>query len=150
MEPVVILALVIVGTVVFGILVYIGVREDRGRDPLQERLSQFDDRELPSSLEEVELSLSFRDRVILPIMKKIAEISAKFTPQKQLEEARHQIELAGMSMDPATFFVMRILLTAVLGFIGFFVFFSQFAFDRPPPLRCSTRSVLWCWGICCR
>src|SRR5690606_5277639 len=82
-----------------------------------------DDKELPQSLEEIELSLSFRDRVLLPLMRKLAEITTKFTPQKQLEDARHQIELAGMNIDPATFFAMRIFITIVMGLGAFMVFF---------------------------
>ena len=109
MQPIIVLAIVIVGAVVFGGLVYVGTKEDRGRDPLQERLAQYDDKELPQSLEEIELSLSFKDRVLLPLMRKLATITTRFTPQKQLEEARHQLELAGMGMDPATFFTMRII-----------------------------------------
>jgi tight adherence protein C len=123
MEPIIVLAVVVVGTIVFGGLVYVGTKEDRGRDPLQERLAQYDDKELPSSLEEIELSLSFRDRVLLPLMRKVAQLTTKFTPQKQLEEARHQLELAGMTMDPASFFAMRIAVTIAFGVGAFFVFF---------------------------
>ncbi len=123
MQPIIVLAIVIVGTIVFGSLVYVGMKEDRGRDPLQERLQEYDDKELPQSLEEIELSLSFRDRVLLPMMRRFAQITTKFTPQKQLEEARHQLELAGMSMDPASFFAMRIIVTIAFGLGAFFVFF---------------------------
>ncbi len=123
MQPMIVLAIVIVGTIVFGGLVYVGMKEDRGRDPLQERLQEYDDKELPQSLEEIELSLSFRDRVLLPMMRRLAQLTTKFTPQKQLEEARHQIELAGMNMDPASFFAMRIILTIAFGLGAFFVFF---------------------------
>src|SRR5215211_3097410 len=123
MEPLLVLAIVIVGVIVFGSLVYVGTKEDRGRDPLQERLAQYDDKELPQSLEEIELSLSFKDRVLLPLMRQFAGITTKFTPQKQLEEARHQLELAGMGMDPASFFAMRIVLTIAFGVGAFFVFF---------------------------
>jgi tight adherence protein C len=123
MEPIIVLAIVVVGMAVFGTLVYVGTKEDRGRDPLQERLSQYDDKELPQSLEEIELSLSFKDRVLLPLMRQLAGITTKFTPQKQLEEARHQLELAGMGMDPASFFAMRIIITIAFGIGAFFVFF---------------------------
>lgn len=123
MEPIIVLAIVIVGVVVFGSLVYVGTKEDRGRDPLQERLSQYDDKEMPQSLEEIELSLSFKDRVLLPLVKQLANITTKFTPQKQLEEARHQIELAGLQVDPASFFAARIAITIFFGLGAFAVFF---------------------------
>ncbi len=122
-QSLIVLAVIVIGTIVFGALVYVGVREDKGRDPLQERLAQFEDKEIPQSLEEIEMSLSFRDRVILPLMRNIAKITTRFTPQKQLEEARHQIELAGMNMDAGTFFAMRIMLTITFALGAFFVFF---------------------------
>lgn len=124
MDPILVLVVVIVGAVVFTGLVYVGMKEDKSKDPLQERLAQFADRdEMPSSLEDIELSLSFRDRVILPLMKQLAKTTARFTPQKQLEETRHQLELAGMTTDPAAFFAMRVILTAVLVLLAFFIFF---------------------------
>ena len=127
-----VLIVVAVGTVVFGGLVYVGMKEDRGRDPLQERQAQYDDKELPQSLEEIELSLSFKDRVILPMMRRFAKVTTKFTPQKQLEEVRHQLELAGMTMDPSTFFALRILVTIAFGLGAFFVFFVGSTSVAPP------------------
>jgi tight adherence protein C len=117
--------LIVVVLVVVAGLVYIGMRDDNRHDPLQERLAQFAERELPDSLEEIELSLPFRDRVLIPTLRKIAEITTHFTPEKQLEQTRHQIELAGMagSMDPTAFFAMRIGATIGLGLLAFMVFF---------------------------
>jgi tight adherence protein C len=123
MQPILVLIILVVGGLVVGGLVYVGMKEDGGRDPLQERLAQYEDKELPQSLEEIELSLSFRDRVVLPFIRKTAEITTKFTPQKQLEDARNNLELAGMTMDPATFFAMRIAVMIGLGVLAFFVFF---------------------------
>src|SRR3954454_9504558 len=78
MSPIIVLAIVVVGAIVFGGLVYVGMKEDRGRDPLQERLQQYDDKELPQSLEEIELSLSFKDRIVYPLLKKLSQITTKF------------------------------------------------------------------------
>ncbi|MBZ0285895.1 MAG: type II secretion system F family protein [Anaerolineae bacterium] len=117
--------LIIVVLLVVAGLVYVGFRDDRNRDPLQERLAQFGERELPDSLEEIELSLPFRDRVLIPVLRRIAGITTRFTPEKQLEETRKQIELAGLagSMEPTTFFAMRIGATIGLGLAAFMVFF---------------------------
>lgn len=109
--PVVILAIL----ALIGGLVYVGLREDRGRDPLAERLAVYGERETPESLEEVELSMPFKDRVLLPAIEKLASFTAKFTPQKQLEVARHKLELAGQTTDPTQFFLTRILMTVVFG-----------------------------------
>lgn len=117
--------LIIVVLLVVAGLVYVGFRDDRNRDPLQERLAQFGERELPDSLEEIELSLPFKDRVLIPLLRRIAGITTRFTPEKQLEETRKQIELAGLagSMEPTTFFAMRIGATIALGLLAFMVFF---------------------------
>lgn len=119
MDTSVIIFIAVIATlVIVGALVYVGLREDRGVDPLQERLSQFGDRELPESLEEIELSLSFRDRIIVPLMERLAALTVKFTPQKQLEATRHALELAGQTTDPTQFFLQRIIFTIVFGIVG--------------------------------
>ena len=117
--------IIVIGLVVVAGLVYVGLREDRGRDPLQERLAQYGEREIPQSLEEIELSLSFRDRVLIPMLRRIAGITVRFTPEKQLEETRRLIELAGMagSLEPTTFFALRIVATIGLGLGAFMLFF---------------------------
>ncbi len=125
MENLIIPIAIIVGLSILAGLVYIGLREDNERDPLQDRLAQYGEREIPQSLEEIELSLSFRDRVLIPLLKQIAEVTVRFTPEKQLEEARRLIELAGMagSMEPTSFFALRIVATAGLGLLAFLLFF---------------------------
>lgn len=123
MDPLLILVLVVVGAVIIAALVYIGMKEDSGRDPLQERLAQFEDREIPQSLSEIEMSMPFRDRVIVPLTKSAARLVTKMTPQKQLEEARRKLDLAGLNMDPASFFAMRVGATVGLGLLAFWVFF---------------------------
>lgn len=110
--------LILVLIIVIAGLVYVSLREDRGRDPLQERLAQFGERELPETLEDIELSLPFRDRVILPMMARLANLTTKFTPQKQLENTRHQLELAGQTTDPTTFLATRIITTIALSLGG--------------------------------
>lgn len=118
MDPTLLGILIIGGLVVVGAMVYIGLREDRGRDPLQERLAQYGERELPESLEEIEMSLSFKDRVLIPFMRGVADIVTRFTPQKQLEQTRRKIELAGQTNDPTTFFLTRIVMLVVFGIGG--------------------------------
>ncbi|MCS7071577.1 MAG: type II secretion system F family protein [Anaerolinea sp.] len=123
MDPLLILVLVIVGAIIIAALVYVGMKEDNGRDPLQERLAQYEDREMPQSLEEIEMSMPFRDRVIIPLTKSIARLVTRMTPQKQLEDARRKLDLAGLNMDPASFFAMRVVAVIGLGLLAFWVFF---------------------------
>jgi tight adherence protein C len=119
--------LIVGGVLVFGILLYIGLREDADSDPLQNRLAQFaaDDSEMPETLEELEMSIPFRERVLIPFARGLAGLLTKFTPQKQLEVTRRKLELADSSTDPSAFFGYRIIMTvvfigigAVLAFVG--------------------------------
>lgn len=104
---------------VVGALVYIGLREDRSGNPLDDRLAQLGEREIDvESLEQLELQLSFKDRVLIPVVERLAAFTAKFTPQKQLEESRKLIDMAGMNTDPTQFFLLRIVLTIVGGIVG--------------------------------
>ena len=50
-------------------------------DPLQARLAEFIQRGDVTSLEDIELSVPFNERVIVPIIRKIGECSVRFTPQ---------------------------------------------------------------------
>lgn len=130
---------ILLGIVVIGLLVYVYLREDKGRDPLQERLAQYGEREAPESLEEIELSLSFRDRVLLPAMKQLGELTVKFTPQKQIEQTRHKLELAGSSQEATTFFAGRIALTVVFTLIALALSFVVFKVEL-------TRAILYTGG----
>lgn len=121
------IALIVIGLGGLGLLaglVWAGLRENRG-DPLQERLAEFAERETPGSLEELEMSMSFKDRVLLPLFKALANRLSRFTPESQIEAARRKIELAGQTdkMDPRTFFGTRIMLMILLGIGGAFVAF---------------------------
>jgi tight adherence protein C len=73
----------------------------------------------------LELEMSFRDRVLVPMFRTLANLATRFTPENQIEATRHNLELAGKSQttDPRTFFGTRIMLTVVLGVAGFFLFF---------------------------
>src|SRR5260221_7836253 len=112
------------GVALLGGLIYAGMRENSGADPLQERLAEYGDREAPASLEELEMSLSFRDRVMVPVFKALANAVTKFTPEQQIESTRRQLELAGRAhtTDPGAFFGTRLMMTVLFGGLGFVVF----------------------------
>lgn len=125
MNSIGIVIIILMGVGLLGGLLYAGIRENRGGDPLQERLAEYGDREAPASLEELEMSLSFRDRVMVPLFKALAGAVTKFTPEQQIETTRRQLELAGKAQttDPASFFGTRIMMTALFGGLGFAIFF---------------------------
>lgn len=123
-------------------LIIVGRREDSGIDPLERRLAEYGDRELPASLEELELSLSMQDRIIVPMYQALARTAVRFTPENQIEEIRRQLELAGksQSMDPVTFFGQRIALTLAMSIGGFVLFFMLTSWG-------ATKSVLGTVGF---
>jgi len=91
---------VILGFVVIGgitALVIAGRREasSEGDDLLSSRLVEFSERGEVTSLEEIELSQPFQERVIVPFLLRVGELSARFTPQHLTEDTELKIELAG-------------------------------------------------------
>jgi len=119
------IGLIVLGLLLLGWLLLVGLREDRGIDPLERRLMEYGDRELPQSLEEVEMSLSTQERVIIPMYRWLARFVVRLTPENQIEHIRRQIELAGKSqtMEPVAFFGQRVALTLALGIGAFVLFF---------------------------
>lgn len=120
------------GLLIFGAIVLVGAiavvvfslrRNTAGEedDPLQDRLAEFIQRGDVTSLEEIELSQPFTERVIIPIIRRIGEFSARFTPQKAIQDTARKLELAGnpWPIDAATFLAIRFILAVVLG--GFLV-----------------------------
>lgn len=118
------LLIVLGGLAIVGVLIYIGIQNEGGGDPLSDRLAFYGEQEIEvESLEDVELKLSFKDRVLVPAAKRLAGFVARLTPQSQLESTRRQLELAGQTTDPTQFFLMRIVLTIVLGLFGAYLGF---------------------------
>jgi len=103
----IILGLLLVGAVV---LVIIGLRYDDEEDPLQKRLAEFVESGKPVSLEEVELSQPFTERIIFPAARKLGELVTKFTPQNTLQATAIKLERAGnpAGLDSNSFFTFRL------------------------------------------
>lgn len=118
--------LAIVGIVVLlaVILVVVGINMPRSDDPIQERLSELTISDEPMSLEELELSQDFGQRIILPLFNRVGELAQRFTPQATLESARLRLEMAGnpMQMNPAFFLMLRFVFAVLFGGILFLIF----------------------------
>ncbi len=119
---------IVIGVIVIGagILVIIGLRMPQSADPLESRLIEFAESGKPVSLEEIELSQPFVERIIYPIARKLGELSLKFTPQNAIQEISVKLERAGSpaGIDPTLFFAFRIFGLA-LG--GIFIILSRVA-----------------------
>jgi tight adherence protein C len=115
------LAIVLILAVV---LVIAGIRAPSAQDPISERLAEFSVRDEPISLEEIELSQRFYERVVLPFFNRIGQIAQRFTPQATLESTRRRLEMGGnpMQLDPAFFLALRFVAAAIMGGMIFLVF----------------------------
>ena len=109
-------ALVLLGAIAVVIVSLRRNAQGEDDDPLQARLAEFIQRGDVSSLEEIELSQPFSERVIVPVLNRVGEISARFTPQKAIQNTARQMELAGnpWPIDAATFLAIRFVLGVVL------------------------------------
>ena len=108
------------------ILVIVGIKSPQGADPLEDRMAEFAARGETVSLEEIELSQPFSQRIVVPIAKKMGEFVMRFTPQNAITSMSKKLELAGNpgNMDPAVFFALRFI---GLPFGAIFLFLDRIA-----------------------
>lgn len=96
-------------------------------DLLASRLAEFSERGEVASLEDIELSQPFYERILVPVLLRVGDISSRFTPQHQIEKTELNMELAGnpVKMEAATFLASRFIIAALLG--GFLAVIFSFA-----------------------
>ena len=125
-----ILIAIIVGVVVIGgatMLIIAGLRATRSKDesdPLMARLEEATQRgDVISSLEQIEMQQPFSQRVIVPLLQRIGEMSTSITPQKVLQDTTTKLEIAGNPgrIDASTFLASRFVVAVVFGGILFMV-----------------------------
>jgi len=87
---VLIVAIAIAGSVV---LLFVGVAAPRASDQVLDRLTEYGGRTL--TLEEIELSQPFSARVVKPLIQGVAQFIGRFAPQRNIQEMRRKLELAG-------------------------------------------------------
>jgi tight adherence protein C len=122
MEAILLVALVVVIFAV--ILVIVGINAPKDQDPISARLAEFSARDEAVTLEEIELSQGFSERILIPMFNRIGQLASRFTPQATLESARQKLEMAGnpMSMDPAFFLMLRFVFAVLFGGALFLIF----------------------------
>jgi len=115
---------VIVGIVAIGMVVVARRMPKEEEDPLAARLAEFTERGEQVTLEEIEMSQPFTERVLYPLMRKFGEISTRFTPQKVLQDTSTKLELAGNPgrIDAATFFAGQFVIAGLVGVVAFLLF----------------------------
>lgn len=129
----------IIGIVVIGgavLLVIAGLRVARNQDqfdPLMARLEEATQRgDVVTSLEQIEMQQPFTQRVIVPLLQRLGELSTGFTPQKVLEDTTRKLEIAGNPgrIDAATFLASRFIVALFFG--GILLMVGLFAPNRWP------------------
>lgn len=120
--------------VLAGILVIVGLRSRQEETPLEERLHEYIAKGEDITLEEIELSQPITERILVPIIQKIGEITEKFTPQNAIEQTEKKLELAGNppGIDPTIFWAARFIAAVGVGALLLFVF--------------TLGSMDWTWG----
>jgi tight adherence protein C len=131
--------IVVIGVLTGAILlVVVGIRKSRSQsdDPLAERLAEYSQRGETASLEEIELSQPFTERVIVPIVKRLGEISSRFTPQHVVEQTRIRLEMAGNPgrMDASTFLMLHFVSAGLFGLLVFLLSLLSKTFSLPVKL----------------
>ena len=132
----IIIIVVIVGVITGAIvLVMAGIRKSKSQidDPLAERLAEYSQRGETVTLEEIELSQPFSERVMLPIMRRLGEVSSRFTPQHVVEQTRIRLEMAGNPgrMDASTFMVLHFVAAGLFGGLIFLISLFSHTFTLP-------------------
>jgi tight adherence protein C len=119
---------IIIGVVLIGGIVYVVIignrsiaSQDGNDDPLMARLAEFSERGEVVSLEQLELSQPLSERIFVPLLRRIGEFSARFTPQKALLDTARKLEMAGNpgngKIDATSFLALRFIVPVV--FDGF-------------------------------
>lgn len=75
------------------VLIFMGLSMPSQPSPERERLQAYGTR--PRTLAEIEMSQPFSDRVVLPLIRNSSGIMSRLTPQRNVEEVKHKLDLAG-------------------------------------------------------
>ena len=140
--PLIVLLIIIIGSAVA--LVVIGLRERQGIDPLVARLAEYAQRGEVASLEEIELSQPFIERVIYPAARRFGDFAQRFTPQNAVVQTRRRLEMAGAPrwLEPTLFLASRFIFGLLLGGV------VLFAFTLSPSSNVFSFTSLLIIGVC--
>ena len=100
-------------------LVIIGVAAPRSADQVQERLLEYGGR--PMTLEEIELSRPFSERIIRPLIRGTSGFLMRLVPNRNMSSVQRKLDLAGRpnNWSPSEFLGVRGLAGILLGVLGF-------------------------------
>lgn len=135
--PMIIIVAIVIVVLIAGILIYVAQRVPTGdEDPLQARLAEFSQRGEAVSLDQIELSQPFAERVIYPVLRQLGEISTRITPQNQLQDITRKLELSAKAgwIDAPMFFALHFIGAGVFGILCFVVTALPTVVQQPLPM----------------
>ncbi len=118
------LILIIGGAVILAIalIVFSVVLVQRSdQDALTDRINEFAAREEIATIEDIELSLSFSQRVIVPYMRRISGLVTRLAPNEALERTTKQLEAAGKTMSAAEFYTVVVVSVIFFTAVGLYL-----------------------------
>jgi tight adherence protein C len=128
MQPIIIGIIVLVAIGLTVTLVILGLRASSsaaasGGGDIQVRLEEFAGRTTPLTLEEIELSQPFSQRVVRPMLVRLGNALNRLSPSKSRAAAERQLELAGRpyGWGATEFLGLRIFMAVVFGVLAFLI-----------------------------
>jgi tight adherence protein C len=115
MEPMIIITMVVMLAIGGAALIAMGMRSSSASAKIEERLAQYADN--PVSMEELELSLPFSERVLSPMFLRLARSASRLTPRSNVEILRQKLLEAGSpsKIGPSEFLGLRIVVGGIAG-----------------------------------
>ncbi len=120
---------VILGGIVLLLVIVVVVSRRRAGtgQSLDDRLNELAALGQSVTLEELELSQPFSQRVLIPMLEALSKMAQRFTPQHTIEASRHKLELAGLAhkIKPTQFLGYRMAAAIVLGMASLMIAFAS-------------------------
>lgn len=114
----------LIGVIGAILLIRFGLKATDSGSDIQNRLVEYAARsDTPLSLEEIELSLPFSQRVMRPMLITLSKGFSRLSPSKSREATEHKLEMAGRpyGWGPTEFFGLRIFVALIFAVL-FFLF----------------------------
>src|SRR3990172_11277951 len=112
MLPFIVIAVVVVIILTVAIVV-VARRRQTQADPLAERLAELATRDTPTTLEELELSVPFSERILIPIIERLGTFVVRFTPKNSLIQIQKMLDKADnpKPWTPVSFYAVRLVVS---------------------------------------
>lgn len=113
--------------VILAVIILVSAQRAGSAQSIDDRLNELAALGQSVTLEELELSQPFSQRVVIPLIEALSKMAQRFTPQHTIEASRHKLELAGMAQKvrPATFLGIRMVAALVLGGASLLIAFAS-------------------------